>query len=280
VHRYKILGYECRAQIPATGDACRTILTKAGITGYEVGHTKVFLRYFHVDQLNAKLKPYNGAAALISKYARGIAARVGFARRLADKREQDRRVEALCTAMERAATGAREVFHALVEEDAKRPADYWAKKAAPPPPEPKGVNDASNSAKVKRAASVKWFKEVEKKKGNGMAGGKFAKWFHGIITRQESEDLLRSKQSGTFLIRVAESRFGYSLSLIHKGRCKHFMIDQDKQGRYIVVGNDRTFPSLNDIVAYHEKQQVTDEGDCLLYACEGLGDRADLKELM
>jgi hypothetical protein len=96
------------------------------------------------------------------------------------------------------------------------------------------VAASENSAKVKRAASVKWFKEVEKKKGNGMTGGKFANWFHGIITRQESEELLRGRQSGTFLIRVAESRFGYSLSIIFKGRCKHFMIDQDRQGRYIV----------------------------------------------
>ncbi len=52
------------------------------------------------------------------------------------------------------------------------------------------------------------------KKGAGVdrRTGGFNTWFHGIITRQESEDLLRNTPSGTFLVRVAESRFGYSLS--------------------------------------------------------------------
>lgn len=72
---------------------------------------------------------------------------------------------------------------------------------------------------MNRAASVKWFKETEAAKGSGMAeDGGFASWFHGIITRTESEALLRGQPSGAFLIRVAESRFGYSLSLLFKNR--------------------------------------------------------------
>ena len=85
---------------------------------------------------------------------------------------------------------------------------------------------------MNRAASVKWFKEQEKDKGSGMTeDGGFASWFHGIITRQEAEALLKGQPSGTFMIRVAESRFGYSLSLTFKNRAKHFMIDQDSEQR-------------------------------------------------
>lgn len=68
--------------------------------------------------------------------------------------------------------------------------------------------------------------------------------------------LFQNHPTGTFLIRVAESRFGYSLSLMFKGRSKHFMIDQDDNGRYLVVGNDRTFPSLNEVVAFHQRHPV------------------------
>lgn len=51
------------------------------------------------------------------------------------------------------------------------------------------------------------------KKGAGMKGkGNFEEWFHGIITRKEAEQLLMPTAAGTFLVRVAESRFGYSLS--------------------------------------------------------------------
>ena len=37
-------------------------------------------------------------------------------------------------------------------------------------------------------------------------------WFHGIITRRQAEQRLVDKPNGTFLIRVSESQFGYSLS--------------------------------------------------------------------
>lgn len=36
VARYKVLGFSCRADVRATADACRQILSKAGITGFEV----------------------------------------------------------------------------------------------------------------------------------------------------------------------------------------------------------------------------------------------------
>jgi myosin-3 len=95
VKRYKIIGFECRAQVPSTGDACRQILTKSGISGFEIGKTKVFLRYFHVDELNAKLQPYNAAASLIGKYARCAAAKEKYRRMLAAKREQEKKVDAI-----------------------------------------------------------------------------------------------------------------------------------------------------------------------------------------
>lgn len=55
------------------------------------------------------------------------------------------------------------------------------------------------------------------KKGAGLdeesgSNGGFQEWFHGIISRKRAEDLLSNKPAGTFLVRVSESRFGYSLS--------------------------------------------------------------------
>ena len=65
---------------------------------------------------------------------------------------------------------------------------------------------------ISRSASVKWFKEVESKKGVGKGANGFEDWFHGVISRVEAEALLKGTEAGTFLVRVAESRFGYSLS--------------------------------------------------------------------
>lgn len=131
----------------------------------------------------------------------------------------------------------------------------------------------------KRAASVKWFKEVEMAKGAAVTqSGGFQQWFHGIISRARSEELLRGGTEGTFLVRVSESRFGYSLSFKFGGRIKHFMIDQTPDGRYLVVGNDRTFPGLNELVQFHSTHPLTDDGDCLVTPCPV--EAQDLTEFM
>ena len=44
------------------------------------------------------------------------------------------------------------------------------------------------------------------------SNGSFPEWFHGAVTRRQAEQLLADKPVGTYLIRVCENRFGYSLS--------------------------------------------------------------------
>ncbi len=39
------------------------------------GKTKVFMKYYHVDQLNDKLRPFNGKAIIIQKWVRRFVAR-------------------------------------------------------------------------------------------------------------------------------------------------------------------------------------------------------------
>jgi myosin-3 len=283
VQRYKVLGFPCRTEVRPTADSCRQILKSAGIDGYQVGKTKVFMRYYHADELNGKLEPYVSAATMLSRYCRGFAARSKYGALLEAKNAQDAAVMSFCSAAERSCQGTRDVMQALIDEDNKRPAGALAAASAAGPPLQDRAYKKGKSDKKKgmsRAASVKWFKETEAAKGSGMADdGGFASWFHGIITRSESETLLKGQPSGTFLIRVAESRFGYSLSLNFKNRCKHFMIDQDADGRYLVVGNDRTFPSLNQVVEFHKRHPVTDDGDTLLIPCPTEGPRDDLAEL-
>lgn len=277
VHRYKVLGFPCRADVSPSAQSCRQILDGAGIQGFEVGKTKVFMRYFHADELNEKLHPYSEAATILSKYMRGFTARSKYGALVAEKRAQDEAVKTFINSIERSGQGTRDVVVSLCEEDDKKHPRQFN---APPVLPVKAAKSKKKGKGMARAASVKWFKEEEATKGSGKTDdGGFADWFHGIITRIDAEGLLQQQQSGTFLIRVAESRFGYSLSLMFNGRCKHFMIDQNDQDRYLVVGNDRTFPSLNEVVAFHMKHPVTDDGDVLIKACPVEGPREDLAEL-
>jgi hypothetical protein len=101
---------------------------------------------------------------------------------------------------------------------------------------------------------------------------------HEII---DAKLLLQQQPSGTFLTRMSDHRFGYTLSLMFNGRCRHFMIDQNDQDRYLIVqGNDRTFATLNELVAFHMKHPITDDGDVLIKACPVEGPRQDLVDLL
>ena len=52
--RYKVV--LCRRDLPPTRENCVKILQATGIKGWQVGKTKVFLKYFHVDQLTDVLE--------------------------------------------------------------------------------------------------------------------------------------------------------------------------------------------------------------------------------
>lgn len=276
VRRYKVLAMG--RDVAANAAGCRSIMDNAKIQGYQIGKTKVFMRYYHVDQLGALIKPILMAAGHLQAMARGFNARSQVKRLIAEKREFERKVDGFVLTAERYCSNTYDVVAQLCDEDENRPKDFWntpfdRKKS-------KKMNTAKKK-KMQRAASVKWYKDVEKEKGSGIGeSGDFAGWFHGVITRSDADALLNGHPPGTFLIRVAESRFGYSLSLTWSGRSKHFMVDVAKEtGQYQVIGNDRTFQSLNELVAHHSKHPVTNDGDLLSYPCPVEDKRKDLKEL-
>jgi len=206
--RYKVLGFPFSSNPPATLSTCQTILDAAGVKGWMVGKTKVFLRYFHSDELNQKFAPFPNAAKVLQKVARGFRGRQAVHKLLRHKQQTMDATARFIKQAEQLNKVMLDVVQQLCDEDAARPANYWTKPVVE-------VQKKRQDKKPSRAQSVRWFKEVEMKKGVGInedGGGGFQVWFHGIITRHEAERLLANTQPGTFLVRVAESRFGYSLS--------------------------------------------------------------------
>eukprot|EP00055_Hartaetosiga_balthica_P002458 m.4037 g.4037 ORF g.4037 m.4037 type:complete len:957 (+) comp2161_c0_seq1:253-3123(+) len=288
VERYKVLGFPFSANPPASSHACATILDKAGIQGWQVGKTKVFLRYFHADELNEKFLPFPLAARVFQKISRGLISRQQT-RRLREQAAMEQSfVNSLVKKAESNMADLNSIMLALLDEDNARPADFFKKKEEPleykDPKMKKIAKKAQGKKGFTRAASVKWFKEVEMKKGSGVSSaGKFEEWFHGVITRKQAEDLLITKDPGTFLVRVSESRFGYSLShvVVVGKRIKHYMIDQDKDGLYQVVGNRKLFPSLNELVNFHHTHKIVSEDPvCLIEPCGQEGAHDDRVELV
>uniref|UniRef100_A0A8C6WGS8 SH2 domain-containing protein n=1 Tax=Neogobius melanostomus TaxID=47308 RepID=A0A8C6WGS8_9GOBI len=66
------------------------------------------------------------------------------------------------------------------------------------------------NASVTQTDAFTWFQryQLEAVIRNGVV----PQWFHGIISRKASEELLMCKPPGYFLIRVSETRIGYTLS--------------------------------------------------------------------
>jgi len=293
VARYKIIGYKFTSNPPPTEATCRKICEMSGVKGFQVGKTKVFLRYFHVDELNLKLKPFPDAAKQLQRLGRGFVARRRLVKLKAAADKYKKLFEPFFTKLERAGPGFSAVLDKINSEDTARGADYWDKKekeevqAKIAKKFVKKVPKGGDAAAMQRAASVRWYKEIEMKKGAGVAadsGSGFHEWFHGVLSRKQSEALLSEREPGTFLVRVSESRFGYSLShVVGIGKIKHYMIEQNASAEYQVVGNPKAFRSLNELVQYYSQHRiVSSDPVTLLFPCgqdeEGEGDLTEFMD--
>lgn len=77
-------------------------------------------------------------------------------------------------------------------------------------------------------------------------------WFHGLISRQESETLV--KEDGDFLVRESAGCAGqFVLTGRHDAVCKHLLL-VDPDG--IVRTKDRSFDSVSHLVHYHEENRL------------------------
>ena len=63
--RYKLLAADPR--MPPLADSCKRICEKSGIKGFQIGKTKVFLKYYHIDTLVEELEKVQRAAINVQK---------------------------------------------------------------------------------------------------------------------------------------------------------------------------------------------------------------------
>lgn len=310
VDKYKILVR--RVDLKGTKDNCTEILRASKLTGWNVGKTKVFLKYTHVEQLTEMLDTLGKSAVVLQKVARGFLGRKRYARIQKKARKERERVEALLKAAEQAslANAARLQQLKLHDESEKKKGQVKDARVAPPMPdfpfgktlpaeqsylEPQRITattgtqmeegDSSDSDVLEddfkpvqsnlnkfgrpgtRKAAAEWFKETQTENVLDENSGRFAEWFHGIISRKDSEKLLQDKIIGCYLIRVSESRFGYTLSFKDKDRCRHYMIDQLKNGKFIIIGECKVHRSLQNVVQYHKKVKISNWDGLLTAPC-------------
>ncbi|NWV80784.1 KSYK kinase, partial [Dasyornis broadbenti] len=77
-------------------------------------------------------------------------------------------------------------------------------------------------------------------------------WFHGRISREESEHriLIGSRNNGTFLIRERDGNGSYALCLLNDGKVLHYRIDRDKTGK-LSIPDGKRFDTLWQLVEHY-----------------------------
>ncbi|KAM9306169.1 tyrosine-protein kinase SYK isoform 2-T3 [Pholidichthys leucotaenia] len=77
-------------------------------------------------------------------------------------------------------------------------------------------------------------------------------WFHGTITRDESEPRLQNgfRTNGKFLIRQRDANGSYALCLLHEGEVMHYRIDRDPKGK-LSIPDGKKFDTLWQLVEHY-----------------------------
>ncbi|XP_067234002.1 myosin-IIIa isoform X2 [Chanodichthys erythropterus] len=87
IERYSILAFRANEEPAMNPETCAIILEKAKLENWVLGKTKVFLKYYHAEQLNLMVRQTTDRIVLVQAYVRGWMAFRRY-RLMLEKREQ------------------------------------------------------------------------------------------------------------------------------------------------------------------------------------------------
>ncbi|XP_068101648.1 myosin-IIIb isoform X3 [Hyperolius riggenbachi] len=106
--RYYYLAFKAHQNPPATKESCAAILEKAKLENWVLGKTKVFLKYYQVEQLNLLLREVIGRVVVMQAYTKGWLGARRY-RKVKEKREKS----AICIQAAWRGYDGRKKFHEL-----------------------------------------------------------------------------------------------------------------------------------------------------------------------
>ncbi|KAI1728012.1 SH2 domain-containing protein [Ditylenchus destructor] len=134
-----------------------------------------------------------------------------------------------------------------------------------------------------RRAIIEWYKNVELPNGTGLdpKTARPAVWFHGVISRSDAEELLADRPTGSYLVRVSERIWGYTISyVVGDGTTKHFLVEKILDGYQFLGTNQLVHSTLFELVQYHETAPITPKGKEILMKPVGqIGEVPDYTDL-
>ncbi|XP_077374542.1 uncharacterized protein sh2d7 [Festucalex cinctus] len=100
-----------------------------------------------------------------------------------------------------------------------------------------------------------------------LQNGNFPNWFQGFTGRKHTEDFLRDKALGSFLIRLSDKTIGYILSYKGLDRSRHFVITQNPEGLFFISGDCHTFSCITELIDHYKVSPIQPFGEYLTTSC-------------
>ncbi|XP_053867143.1 SH2 domain-containing protein 2A [Malaclemys terrapin pileata] len=125
--------------------------------------------------------------------------------------------------------------------------------------------DPPEAPSALQARTRAWFERTQASRIRQQ--GKLPPWFHGFISRRDTEQLLQEKPLGSFLIRFSESTVGFVLSYRGRDRCRHFILDQLEDECYVILGEDSAHAELQGLLQHYTTAPVTPYYEFLTAPC-------------
>uniref|UniRef100_A0A8C8D2S8 Uncharacterized protein n=1 Tax=Oncorhynchus tshawytscha TaxID=74940 RepID=A0A8C8D2S8_ONCTS len=250
--------------------SCLSILNTTAIHGWKCGSSRLFFKYWHQEELSRLLERMGKAALVIQKtllvlyqqycvcVSGPVSPPVPLPRR---KKPQPRPRSIMPTAAHLAPVPRprNKQFEATPFDNLEVHSELAELMGQV------GGEERARERSKKRRDNIRWFKETQARKV--VRNGAFPCWFHGMITRRQAEDLMTDKPVGCFLIRVGQSREGYTLTYKGANRCRHYMIEMQSNGKYVILGEDKAHPSLPDLVQHHSRVGIKPFNELLTTSC-------------
>ncbi|XP_075770834.1 myosin-IIIb-like isoform X3 [Pelodiscus sinensis] len=311
--RYRIL--LIKPDVPLTRESCLEILQSTELKDWRCGKSRLFFKYWHQELLAKSMEHLEKAAIIIQKTYKAFCCRKSYQELVAEHRAREKQLQEEAERernrqLKLESQAQRTVTSPVPVPRRKRPQPLPRCQAGadslsqPPVPRPRSkltestpfdnflrsrpcpvlgterqAGEEEEMRQMKRGATLRWFRDTQAQKVM-QDNGAFPGWLHGMISRREAENLLMEKPLGCFLVRISQSRPGYTLSYRAKSRCRHYMIEMQPNARYVILGEDRAHTSLTDLVQYHRTMGIQPFMETLTMPCEQKGDGdSDYEEL-
>lgn len=286
--RFGFLAFPYTSPPAAKSENCAKVLQTGHIKaqGYILGKSKVFLKYWALEDLSQNMKTFGAFAVKIQACVRGFIERTRYLAIQRVRMQQQTQAISFFDQLKASAKKLSQRLDDLCLQDGNRQPGKLGKVPTGPrqsfvlrkgllgggsmvagkTPKLHEIGSRAHKAQLRKSRkhSQKWFEKHESKRLQRAArdhdGIYPPTWFHEMISREEAETRLASAEKGCYLVRVSETGPGYALSVKDVNLVRNYKITVEEDLTYTTPGAPRPFVTLQDLIDHYYVDLLSDDG--------------------